>query len=120
MPVVLSDDFLLPFVGSTGGGGLMPLHVVDSFALRVPEDAIDQLPVLLHAAAARHAEMLRNLHVYRHAFLYELPTAGQPAAMGAVCAVMADVSRRFKPHLQSWRDGRALSNTSASSSRERS
>ena len=61
MPVVLSDDFLLPFVGSAGGGGLLSLHVVDRFALRVAEDDIEQLPAILRAAEPHHPEMLRNL-----------------------------------------------------------
>ena len=69
----------------------MPLHVVTG----VPEREIAELPRILHEAAPRHAEMLRNLHVYRHAFLYEMPLPGEPAAMGAVCAAMADVARRF-------------------------
>ena len=40
---------------------------------------------------------------YRAAFLYELPADGHPVEGGAVCAIMADVSRRFTPHLAAWR-----------------
>ena len=74
----------------------------DSFALRVPEASLKQLPLLLQAAEARHGEMHRALHLYRSAFLYEMPLDGQPAATGAVCAIVADLARRFAVHLPAW------------------
>ena len=40
---------------------------------------------------------------YRTAYLYELPLDGHPPAGGAVCAVIAEVAKRFGPHLRSWR-----------------
>lgn len=110
VPVLLSDSFVLPFEGEAnaasaraGGGGLLPPHAVDSFVLRVPEEAVASLPAILDAAAKKHDEMLRNLIAYRTAYLYELPLNGQPHAAGAVCAVLADVARRFQPHLHAWR-----------------
>ena len=43
--------------------------------------------------------MYSALLAHRTAYLYELPRDGQLAAGGAVCAVMAEVMRRFAPHL---------------------
>ncbi|KAL1522962.1 hypothetical protein AB1Y20_017926 [Prymnesium parvum] len=104
VPVLLSDDFLVPFVGSTGG--LLSMRTLESFTVRVAEDEFEHLPQRLREAMPRHAEMLRNLALYRQAYFYELPFDGEPSATGAVCAVMADVSRRFLPHLFTWRDNR--------------
>ena len=112
VPVVLSDNFVLPFeggssghIGGSAGSGLLPPHAVDSFVLRVPEAEIPNLPSLLDAAMARHDAMFRSLLAYRTAYLYELPLDGHPAAGGAVCAVIAEVARRFGPHLHAWRVG---------------
>ena len=60
-------------------------------------------PKLVRQAAERYPEMLQALRRYRAAFLYELPADGRPVEGGAVCAIMADVSRRFTPHLGAWR-----------------
>ena len=51
----------------------------------------------------RHEAMVRELLTYRSAFLYELPLDGEPHAGGAVCAILADVARRFQPFLATWR-----------------
>ena len=77
---------------------------IDSFMLRVPEAEVSNLPVLLDGAAKRYDSMLKALLAYRTAYLYELPLDGQPAAGGAVCAVVAELARRFGPHLRSWRN----------------
>ena len=37
VPVVLSDRFVLPYVASSGGAGLLSAAAVRSFALHVPE-----------------------------------------------------------------------------------
>ena len=66
---------------------------------------VDSLPGKLHVAMRRHEEMYKALLAYRTAFLYELPSDGQHKAGGAVCAVMAEVARRFGPHLREWRRG---------------
>ena len=47
--------------------------------------------------------MLRSVRAHRHAFLYDLPLDGQPPAAGAVCAVMADVARRYAALVPAWR-----------------
>ena len=91
----------------SGGGGLLPPHTVDKFVLRVPEASVDQLPQLLLEAESRHASMYRALLAYRTAYLYELPLEGHLPAGGAVCAVMAEVARRFGPHLNLWRNANA-------------
>lgn len=44
------------------------------------------------------------LLAYRTAFLYEMPLDGEAAAGGAICAVMAEVARRFGPHVSAWRN----------------
>ena len=48
--------------------------------------------------------MMANLDAHRAAFLYELPADGQPAAGGAVCAILMDVHQRFGPHVRAWRN----------------
>ena len=128
-----SDKFSVPYEGSrgaiggatstsggarlaSGGGGLLPPHALDSFVLRVPESDVEALPRLLDAAMARHASMYRALLAYRTAYLYELPLDGHVAAGGAVCAVMAEVTRRFAPHLSAWR-GAAAANAGRSANR---
>ena len=58
------------------------------------------VPALTLKPDVAPAQALRR---YRAAFLYELPSDGQPVEGGAVCAIMADVSRRFTPHLSAWR-----------------
>ena len=128
VPVLVSDKFVVPFEGAhgaignvgaagdgsagvsmlgSGGGGLLPPHALDSFVLRVPEKAVHQLPQLLEQAEARHESMYRALLAYRTAYLYELPLDGHLPAGGAVCAVMAEVARRFSPHLNLWRNTNA-------------
>ena len=108
VPVIISDRFVLPYSGSStgasgGGVGLLPPHALDSFMLRVPEVEVSNLTVILEEAMDRYAAMLRALLAYRTAYLYELPLDGQPKAGGAVCAIIAEVARRFGPHLRSWR-----------------
>lgn len=107
VPVLLADRFVLPFegsaVGTSGGGGLLPPHAIDSFVLRVAEANVPQLPKLLDQARLKYDRMLKNLLAYRTAYLYELPRDGDPSAGGTVCAVVAEVARRFGPHLHSWR-----------------
>jgi hypothetical protein len=128
VPVLLSDQFVLPYEGSRGsvsqpvgsthiaklggggqlgsaGGGLLPPNALDSFVLRVPEGQPAQLRPLLDEAMKRHDAMHRSLLAYRTAYLYELPLDGEPPAGGAVCAVIAEVARRFGPHLHAWRSG---------------
>lgn len=92
-----------PTLLGSAGGGLLPPHALESFVLRVDEEDVDQLPAILDKAMRRHASMYRSLLAYRTAYLYELPRDGHPAAGGAVCAVMAEVTRRFGPHLNAWR-----------------
>ena len=114
VPVLLSDRFVVPFEGSTlAGGGLLPPHALDSFVLRVEEDSIPQLPRLLNGAMKKHKTMHQALLAYRTAYLYELPLDGHPAAGGAVCAVIAEVARRFGPHLSAWRSAEANGNAAA-------
>jgi hypothetical protein len=105
VPVVLSDRFVLPYDAppSAHRGGVLPPRAVDSFVMRVPEAAVAQLPTLLAKASGRHDAMLKALLEYRSMFLYELPLQGQPAAGGAVCAIVAELWQRFGPHLHAWR-----------------
>jgi len=110
VPIVLSDGFVLPYGTSAQGrravaGGLWPAgSELSPWMLRIAEADAAQAPRLLRRAAASYAEMQKALRTYRAAFLYELPADGQSVQGGAVCAVLADVSRRFTPHLAQWRD----------------
>ena len=109
VPVVLSDRFVLPFEGSAqaGGGGLLPPRALDTFMLRLPESTpAEDVPRAIDRADANYDAMLRALLAYRTAYLYELPLDGQPSAGGAVCAAVAEIARRFAPHLNEWRGGR--------------
>jgi hypothetical protein len=109
VPVVVSDRFVVPFAGSSagsasGGGGVgRDGFPVDSFMLRVPETDVSKLPQLLDEAMPKYDSMLRALLAYRTAYLYEMPLDGQPPAGGSVCAVVAELARRFGPHLSAWR-----------------
>ena len=116
IPIVISDRFVVPFEGTaaaaaggsgSAGAGLLPPHAIDSFVLRVPEDDVERLPAILGDALPRHDTMMRQLLAYRTAYLYEMPLDGQPFAGGAVCAVVAEVARRFGPFLAQWRRANA-------------
>lgn len=67
-----------------------------------------QLPAILDSAMLKYDAMLQALLAYRTAYLYELPRDGDPAAGGVVCAVIAEVARRFGPHLNAWRSSRTI------------
>ena len=68
---------------------------------------MERLPAILGDALPRHDTMMRQLLAYRTAYLYEMPLDGQPFAGGAVCAVVAEVARRFGPVLAHWRRANA-------------
>ena len=104
VPVVLSDRFVLPYVASGGGAGLLSAAAVRSFSLHVPEGKPENAPRVVRQAMENHAQMMANLDAHRAAFLYELPADGQPAAGGAVCAILMDVHQRFGPHVRAWRN----------------
>ena len=100
----LSDRFVLPYVASGGGAGLLSAAAVRSFSLHVPEGKPENAPRVVRQAMENHAQMMANLDAHRAAFLYELPADGQPAAGGAVCAILMDVHQRFGPHVRAWRN----------------
>ena len=79
VPVVLSDRFVLPYVASGGGAGLLSAAAVRSFSLHVPEGKPENAPRVVRQAMENHAQMMANLDAHRAAFLYELPADGQPA-----------------------------------------
>lgn len=97
VPVVISDRFILPYKDdpTKHRSGILPDAVLDSFIIRVAESEIRSLPRRLREALPKHASMLRRLHAFRSAFLYEMPLPGDRPAMGAACALIADVARRF-------------------------
>ena len=88
-------------------GGLIGATPAASFLLRLPEAQWRELPALVTEAEGRHAQMMRVLELYRPWFLYELAEARSADdarhASSLLCAVLADVARRFSPHLQDWR-----------------
>jgi len=97
IPVLISDRFVIPYAvdRALGRPGLLSDDVIDSFVIRVPETDIKSLPHRLSEAIPKQAAMMKQLRAYRSAFLYELPFNDQPPAMGAACALIADITRRF-------------------------
>ena len=57
--------------------------------------------------------MSKALLAYRTAFLYELPRDGDPPAGGVICAVIAEVARRFGSHVASWRTNQSTHGSAA-------
>ncbi len=119
VPVVVGDGFVVPHLGEIGklGAGelaapvaagaaatkVLPAAAAASFMLRLPQRERRATPGLVANATRRFAAMFRSLEEHRHLFLYELPLAGERAAAGAVCAIMAELADRYLPHIRSWR-----------------